>query len=439
MEKTIFVYENWSSDIPMLIGRLYVDYVRNSEIFSFEYDNDYLKQERILFLDPDIGVFRGRQRCMNGLFGVFSDSCPDRWGRFLMQKREQLLAAEEDRHPQTLMDSDFLLGVHDESRMGALRFSLEENGEFLAQGEDMAAPPWTTLRDLQEAARHVENKDEKTYSKWIHMLVSPGSSLGGARPKATVKAPDGTLWIAKFPSQYDSADIGAWEMTVHTLAKKCGLHVPEARLEWFSDFGSTFLVKRFDRDGKRRIHFASAMTMLGKKDGDHDASYLDLADFLHQTSGTPQSDLKELWSRVAFNCMVSNVDDHLRNHGFLLINGRWRLSPMYDVNPDPDPNKKMLSLCIDDQSSVKSLDLVRETAEFYGIRPKEVEDRIKEMAEIIAGEWRKTAKKYGLRESDMDSMSYAFSLAETAARKPERKRAPLAPQIRRFNGKGRGR
>lgn len=423
MEKLIYVYENWTQDIPQLLGRLYVDNVRGREIYLFEYDSSYLKQNIIPMLDPDIGIFPGRQRREIGLFGVFSDSCPDRWGRFLMQKRERLLAEKENRAHRKLLESDFLLGVHDESRMGALRFSIEKNGPFLEQGRDLAAPPWTTLRDLQEAARRTENNDTQELSKWLNMLVAPGSSLGGARPKVTVKAPDGSLWIAKFPSKYDEFDIGAWEMTVHDLAKKCGLDVPEAKLEKYSDYGSTFLVKRFDRKGEKRIHFSSAMTMLGKSDNEHDSSYLDLADFLHTNSINPQKNLRELWMRIAFNVMVSNTDDHLRNHGFILTGKGWQLSPLYDVNPNPDGDS--LSLMIDDQNRDKSLVLVMSTAEFYGLNRKEVEKILMDMSEIVASGWRTAAKYYGIKENEIKEMKYSFAQAEQYVNALHKKKVPV--------------
>ncbi|MDR1439239.1 MAG: HipA domain-containing protein, partial [Clostridiales bacterium] len=282
-EKTVFVYENWRSETPSLIGRLYIAFARGRESLSFEYADEWLNSFGDAYpLDPDLSLYKGRQYAPldKRLFGLFSDSCPDRWGRLLMKRRENLHARKENRKPRKLTESDFLLGVHDESRMGALRFSREEGGEFLSSGESLATPPWISLRTLENASAAFENDDSGLEEKWLRELLAPGSSLGGARPKATVRATDGSLWIAKFPSKHDECNSGAWEKVVHDLARLCSLNVPESKLETFSKTGSTFLVKRFDRNGKRRVHYASAMTLLGKADGASAAdgtSYLDLA------------------------------------------------------------------------------------------------------------------------------------------------------------------
>lgn len=329
----IYVYENWRGLIPNKIGTLYMDGGRGKEVISFEYEEEWLaNEERNFVFDPDLSMFRGRQYTPldKSMFGVFADSCPDRWGRLLMKRREAILAKKEERKPKRLTDMDFLLGVYDETRMGALRFAVFEGGPFLANDKDLATPPWTTLRKLESASLAFEKNDDGMEEKWLRQLLAPGSSLGGARPKASVAAPDGSLWIAKFPSKNDDVNIGAWEMVVHDLATLCGLHVPEAKLECFSKNGSTFLTKRFDRKGKNRIHFASAMTLLGKTDGASAAdgsSYLDIASFIRKYGAAPKKDLQELWRRIVFNMAVSNTDDHLRNHGFLLSDEGWLLSP----------------------------------------------------------------------------------------------------------------
>ncbi len=340
-EKTIYVYENWRGEAPTLLGRLRCGFVRGQETFSFEYDPAWLTSAESSFsLDPDLALYRGRQYVPlnKQLFGLFSDSCPDRWGRLLMKRKEAIDARKEDRKPRKLTEGDFLLGVYDESRMGALRFSLEEGGEFLSNDKAFATPPWVNLRTLENASIAFENDESGLNEKWLRELLAPGSSLGGARPKATVQATDGALWIAKFPSKHDEYNSGAWEKVVHDLARLCGLDVPESKLETFSKTGSTFLVKRFDRNGSRRIHFASAMTLLGKTDGASAAdgsSYLDLAAFIRANGASPRQDLVELWKRIVFSMAVSNTDDHLRNHGFLLTPTGWRLAPLYDVNPVP--------------------------------------------------------------------------------------------------------
>lgn len=318
--KTIYVYENWSKQEPQRIGTLYVDRIRGAEHFSFEYSDAYLNRSgSSIAIDPELLLYRGRQFSTGKPnFGIFSDSAPDRWGRTLLDRRERIRARAAGEKPRKLLESDYLLGVYDRTRMGALRFSFEEGGPFLSDAEDDEVPPWATLRTLEEASRQLE-KDEDIYNdKWLSQLLKPGSSLGGARPKANVEDVDGSLWIAKFPSKNDEVNTGAWEKTVNELAARCGLNVPPARLETFTKNGSTFLVRRFDREGAKRIHFASAMTMLGKTDGASSAdgtSYLEIAEFLRSAGSKADDDLRELWKRIVFNMAVSNTDDHLRNHG----------------------------------------------------------------------------------------------------------------------------
>lgn len=411
----IYVYENWRGLIPNKIGTLYVDGGRGKEVISFEYDEEWLaNEERNFVFDPDLSMFRGRQYTPldKSMFGVFADSCPDRWGRLLMKRREAILAKKEERKPKRLTDMDFLLGVYDETRMGALRFAVSEGGPFLANDKDLATPPWTTLRKLESASLAFEKNDDGMEEKWLRQLLAPGSSLGGARPKASVAAPDGSLWIAKFPSKNDDVNIGAWEMVVHDLAMLCGLHVPEAKLECFSKNGSTFLTKRFDRNGKNRIHFASAMTLLGKTDGASAAdgsSYLDIASFIRKYGAAPKKDLQELWRRIVFNMAVSNTDDHLRNHGFLLSDEGWLLSPLYDVNPSADGD--ILSLNVDQSSNLIDFELALSVAKLYELTEKQAEEELKEIKNIVEINWKKTAQKYNLNRSEIEAMSPAFDMS----------------------------
>ncbi|MBE6650096.1 MAG: type II toxin-antitoxin system HipA family toxin, partial [Ruminococcaceae bacterium] len=284
-QKTIYVYESFNSDESNLMGRLYVGEGKGSDSFSFEFDANWLVQyDRSCIIDPELQFYSGRQYPVNkSIFGIFADSSPDRWGRVLMQRRERIYADKEGRKPRKLTDGDYLLGVYDETRMGAIRFKEDENGAFLSDDKETAAPPWATLRTLEEASRNFENEENLLNEKWLNQLLKPGSSLGGARPKATIQDTNGELWIAKFPSKNDEFNTGAWEKVAHDLAKLCSLNVPESKLETFSKLGSTFIVKRFDRDGDKRIHFASAMTMLGKTDGassSDGSSYLDIAGFI---------------------------------------------------------------------------------------------------------------------------------------------------------------
>lgn len=413
--ENIYVYENWKASIPNKIGTLHIDGGKGKEVISFEYDSKWLANTEAGFvLDPDLSLFRGRQYTPlnKAMFGIFSDSCPDRWGRLLMKRREAILAKKEERKPRRLTDMDFLLGVYDETRMGALRFAVSENGPFLADDRELATPPWTTLRKLETASLAFEKNEDGMEEKWLRQLLAPGSSLGGARPKASVTAPDGSLWIAKFPSKHDDVNVGAWEMVAHELAVLCGLNVPEAKLEHFSKAGSTFLVKRFDRRKQKRIHFASAMTLLGKSDGANAAdgsSYLDMASLIRKYGAVPKKDLQELWRRIVFNMAVSNTDDHLRNHGFLLSDEGWVLSPMYDVNPNSDGDT--LSLNVDTASNLIDFELALSVAGLFGLPQKQAETGIEEIRQIVGNHWRKLAQKYGLNRNEIENMSPAFDMA----------------------------
>ena len=410
--KTIFVYENWLSEVPTLIGRLYVDSVRGGESYSFEYDNAWLSNPAAVMLDPDLNLYGGRQYPIGkDKFGLFADSSPDRWGRVLMKRRERILADKEVRKPRTLTESDYLLGVYDETRMGALRFSLEEGGLFLSDDSTTPTPPWTSLRTLEEASREFEKDERGLTDKWLKQLLKPGSSLGGARPKASVLDPQGNLWIAKFPSKHDEGNVGAWEKVVHDLARLCGLNVPESKLEHFSKNGSTFLVKRFDRNGSRRIHFSSAMTMLGKTDGagaKDGTGYLDMVSFVKSNGASPKEDLIELWRRVVFNMAVSNTDDHLRNHGFILDYNGWRLSPLYDVNPVS--KGEFLSLNVTENDSRIDLNLALDTAKYYGVSNRQAESYISDAIKLVDENWEKIAKQYGISRSSIEDMRPAFAI-----------------------------
>lgn len=411
----IYVYENWKSDLPTQMGTLYVDGGKGKQVISFEYDEEWLNSVSDNFIfDPDLSMFKGRQYAPidKTMFGIFADSCPDRWGRLLMKRREAILAKEEERKPRTLTDIDFLLGVYDATRMGALRFSVSENGPFLSDDQGLATPPWTTLRKLESASYAFEKNDDELEGKWLRQLVAPGSSLGGARPKASVLAPDGSLWIAKFPSKNDEINVGAWEMVVHDLAVQCNLNVPEARIENFSKNGSTFLTKRFDRNKDKRIHFASAMTLLGKNDG-ADASdgsgYLDIASFIRKYGETAKKDLRELWRRIIFSMAVSNTDDHLRNHGFILGKEGWILSPLYDVNPSVYGDT--LSLNVDSDSNLIDFNLALSAAKLYDLTAKQAMEELSEIKNVVETNWKKIAQKYGLSRSEIESMSPAFNMA----------------------------
>jgi serine/threonine-protein kinase HipA len=347
-------------------------------------------------------------------FGIFLDSSPDRWGRLLMRRREVWEAKNEHRDERTLFESDFLLGVFDGHRMGGVRFKLSDDGPFINDQKKMATPPWTSLRELELASLQLERDDAMNnpeYAQWLSVLIDPGSSLGGARPKASVMDDKGHLWIAKFPSSRDEKNAGAWEMVLHELAKACGIHVSEARLQKFSGKHHTFLSKRFDRtDNQKRIHFASAMTLLGLQDGtDHGegVGYLDLVGFIMQHSPEAKEDLEQLWRRMAFNILVSNTDDHLLNHGFVLTPLGWRLSPAYDMNPNEMGNG--LTLNISENSNELDITLALETAHLYQLKSDRAESILKVMHDEISN-WRVVAKKFGISNSETEQTKRAFRL-----------------------------
>lgn len=411
-QKTIFVYDDFSTDQPVLMGSLYVNVIKGGESYSFEYDKGWLKKTSLtLTLDPELMPYSGRQYPTGkNIFGLFADASPDRWGRVLMNKRERILAEKEGRKPSKLYDSDYLLGVYDETRMGGIRFKVNPEGPFLSDDKETAAPPWATLRTLEEASRNFENDETGLTEKWLNQLIKPGSSLGGARPKATVVDTKDQLWIAKFPSKNDENDTGAWEIVAHDLAALCGLNVPEAKLEKFSPLGSTFLIKRFDRLGSKRVHFASAMTLLGKKDGASAAdgsSYLDIAAFIKSYGAQPKKDLIELWKRIVFNMAVTNTDDHLRNHAFILTDKGWILSPLYDVNPVPYGDE--LSLNVDEDDNSISIDLAVQTAVKFGISKSDAEAVAEDILQIVRDNWERTAARYALTRRQIEEMRPAFN------------------------------
>ena len=414
MAQRIYVYADWQGlPATMRVGVLAADLVRGKEVFSFEYDQLWLQSGFAQMLDPDLQLFSGPQYLNDGKpnFGMFLDSSPDRWGRVLMRRREAIMARKEERQPATLHESAFLLGVYDGTRMGGLRFKTNEDSDFVSHAAELAAPPWVTLRDLEYASLCLENEDITAPEelKWLNMLMAPGSSLGGARPKASVTDPAGNLWIAKFPSTSDEYDIGAWEMVVWQIAVNAGINMAPAQLQHFSGRHHTFLTRRFDRTPNTgRIHFASAMTLLGRQDGVdyHDGlSYLDMAGFIIQNGRQVNDNLRQLWTRMIFNMLVKNTDDHLRNHGFLLGEDGWDLSPAYDINPNPRGNGLTLNVSEDDNSLDPELAL--SAAIHFRLKPKESEAILNRIRTEITG-WAAIASKYGLSRREQETIAPAF-------------------------------
>jgi len=409
--RKIFVYADWDGlSKPTVMGILKAEPSRGKEIFSFEYNNNWLKSGFSQMIDPQLKLFSGPQYLNDEKinFGIFLDSCPDRWGRVLMQRREAAIAKQEKRAPKILHESDYLLGVFDGHRMGAIRYKANEEDAFLNDNKEMASPPWTSIRELENASLKFEedNMDDPNYLKWLSLLIAPGSSLGGARPKASVLDPKNNLWIAKFPSKNDTRDVGAWEMVVNELALKSGIHVADGIIKKYNSKHHTYLTKRFDRTNKgNRIHFASAMTLLGYKDGEEGASYLQLAEFLIRNGASANTDLIELWSRIVFNICVKNTDDHLRNHGFLLSDDGWRISPAYDVNPIEYGTG--LSLNISETDNALDLDLALEVAQYFYLDKVQAIKIISKIKKSV-GHWKEVAKKYRISKSEQEAMSPAF-------------------------------
>ena len=417
--RNISVYAHWSGiEDPLLMGILHSDRLKGKEVFSFEYNDEWLKNGPAQLLDPSLQLYSGLHYLneVQDNFGIFLDSSPDRWGRILMRRREAALARNEDREEKKLFETDYLLGVYDGHRMGALRFKLEEDGPFLNDNKNMASPPWTSLRELEQISLRLEDDDvidDPEYLKWLSMLIAPGASLGGARPKASIVDNDGNLWIAKFPSRNDQGDIGGWEIVTYELAILAGITMAESKAQKFSSDYYTFLTKRFDRGNNgQRIHFASAMTMLGYIDGqDHSdgASYLELVDFIQKNGANVDQDLEQLWRRIVFSICVTNTDDHLRNHGFLLTNDGWVLSPAYDINPVE--NGTGLKLNISDEDNSLDLNLAMEVSEFFRLSEKRATEIIEEVLNAIAN-WREIAIKYKISRVEQELKAIAFKITK---------------------------
>jgi len=410
-----FIYAHWQGmATPQIMGVLKATQARAELIFSFAYDEEWLKKKNGFYLDPNLQLFSGLQYPAAGKpnFGIFLDSSPDRWGKLLMRRREAAMARVEGRKEKVLNELDYLLGVYDGHRMGGLRFKKEKEGNFLNDNREMASPPWAALRDLEYASLQLEKDDaidDPEYMKWLSLLIAPGTSLGGARPKASVVDLNSELWIAKFPSNNDERNMGAWEKVVQELALKSGVNMAEGKAQKFNSRHHTFLNKRFDRTAQgERLHFASAMTLLGYNDGadyKDGVSYLELAEFIERFGAQPTADLQQLWRRIVFYICVSNTDDHLRNHGFLLTPKGWVLSPAYDVNPEP--HGKGLTLNISENDNSLSLDLAIEVADHFRLSKKEASSIIEEVEQAV-GRWKATATSLQISREEQESMAAAF-------------------------------
>ena len=413
--KKLLVYADfdWLKDIE-LIGELSYESLRGSDSYAFKFNDEWLKLYGNLFISADLNNYKGLQYTQpeKDIFGCFSDALPDRWGRTLLNRREQILASEEKRPVRRLSSFDYLLGIDDSSRMGGFRFKETPDGDFINSSNTLRIPPLTSIRELIHASREVEKSEEKNKlpdKKWLTQLVQPGSSLGGARPKASIVDTNKVLYVIKFPSRKDDYNTGLWEHFCHLLAKKAGINAASTRVISTSDKYHTLLSRRFDRkDDGKRIHFASAMTLLGLSDGANASTgngYLDMVDFILQNCTEVNKNLQELYRRVAFNICVGNSDDHFRNHGFLLTSKGWTLSPAYDMNPTLNEYQ---SLLISNSSNKADLTILLDACEDYML-PWDVASKIISEVVIAIRDWKILATKLGITNSEMELFGSTIS------------------------------
>lgn len=407
----IYVFADWVAlEHPTLVGILSAHYAKGKKAFSFEYDKGWLKTDAQRLFDPDIEFYSGPQYPTNKEnFGIFLDSMPDTWGRTLMKRRAAQDARAKGEKAKKLYEIDYLLGVYDESRMGALRFKRELDGPFLNNDDQSPTPPWSSLGELQEAVNQLENDDQSdAIRKWIAILIAPGSSLGGARPKANILDANKDLWIAKFPSKADTIDKAAWEFLAYKLAIASGIEMAESRIEKVGGQYHTFLTKRFDRDNGKRIHFASAMTMTGNTEDsikDGTPSYLEIVEFIENYGVEVTANLHRLWCRIVFNIAISNTDDHLRNHGFILKEKGWILSPAYDLNPSIE--KDGLSLNIDMDDNALDFELAKSVGVYFRLSEQEMEIILNKVLSVVKG-WEKVAAGIGIKNREIEVMRLIF-------------------------------
>lgn len=391
----------------VLVGRLHTRSSQGREGASLVYADEWLRHSERFALEPGLTLGPAPHHTQAGraLFGALGDSAPDRWGRTLINRAEWRRAKTEKREPRSLGEVDYLLGVTDAVRPGALRFRISPDGPFLADGGQDPIPPLVALPRLLNASARVESERETADD--IRLLLAPGSSLGGARPKASVRD-RGVLHIAKFPSEKDLYDLIGWEAVALTLAEKAGVVVPKWRLEKIAG-RRVLLLERFDRLADERLPFLSAMSLLGANDGGTH-SYPEIAEALRQHGAAVAQDLPQLWRRMVFNVLASNFDDHLRNHGVLYAGRRgWRLSPAYDLNPVPiDLKPRMLVTTLTmDHDPTASLEMALGVARDFALKPAAARAIAREVARATAG-WRKAAAKVGLKKTEIERMATAF-------------------------------
>ena len=406
METEVYVYVDIAGT-PHLAGRLWARVRKGRESATFEYDPGWLENVDRFSLEPALTLGPGPFHTPSGkpLFGTIGDSAPDRWGRVLMRRAERRRAERAGETPRTLMEIDYLLRVDDEARQGALRFAKREGGPFLAEHEAARIPPLIDLPRLLSAAEHVANDSDSDED--LRLLLAPGSSLGGARPKASVRDRDGHLAIAKFPHKDDEINTVLWEAVALRLAAKAGIPVPDWRIEQVMD-KPVLLLRRFDRVENQRIPFLSAMSMLGASDNES-RSYLEFVDALRRYGARPKQDMHDLWRRIVFNILISNTDDHLRNHAFLYTGpDGWRLAPAYDLNPVPtDIKPRVLTTAIDLDDGSASLMLAISVVGYFELDEGKARKIAAEVGRAVAT-WKVEAARLGLTQAEIDRMASAF-------------------------------
>lgn len=394
-------------DEDVLAGTLYTHRRRATETATFTYAAEFLSRPGAYALEPGLPLGSGAYQPRAGqvLFGALSDCAPDRWGRTLVKRREAALARAEQRAPRSLGGIDYLLGVRDDLRQGALRFRVGD-GPFLAV-EETGVPDLTDLPALMELADRAENDTADLPD--LQRLIRVGSSLGGARPKAHVRDVNGRVAIAKFPSaNHDTWNVMAWEKVALDLAARAGIDVPISRLLSLAG-RNVLVVDRFDRTTSgQRIGYVSAMTMLEASDGDR-GSYIDIAGVIETESSRATADLHQLWRRIVFSVLISNTDDHLRNHGFLNDRGgAWRLSPAFDLNPNPEPGPKFLSTAINEADDTASINAALSVADFFRLSDAQATAALQEVAGTV-NQWPQVAGTHGLTSSEISAMEWAFT------------------------------
>ena len=389
------------------IGSLWFHHKGQRESASFEYEQSWLRHPECFALEPALQLTQGSFHSAeeSKVFGAFGDSAPDRWGRMLMRRAESLNARLENRPTKTLTEIDYLLGVNDETRQGALRFSYpDESNHYLSPSSKSAIPPLIAIPKLLAACERWQDDES---DEDLKLLLTPGSSLGGARPKASIRDKDKSLAIAKFPQKNDETNVVLWEAVALTLAKSAGIPVPKSRII-ASNQQAILLLTRFDRHKGQRIPFLSAMSMLGAKNNDQ-RSYLEIAYAIEQEGASPTEDLRQLWRRIIFNIMISNTDDHLRNHGFLYEQSKgWRLSPAYDLNPVATGMQvPSLSTAISFEDASALLENAMAVSDYFRLTPAQANAIVKEASDAVKS-WRDVAKQFGLSKRECDRMASAF-------------------------------